>query len=630
MIRMVVGLAIVACGILSAVADETGFANSDFNDGKGIWRLPGDCWGIENGKGRDGSKCLSLTIKDWQKVRWPSTERFPIEPGGAYRLEAWVDASQFRLPKGFVHVGISFYDEEGKSVLGCIALPSADNDVRRDGWRRHVCVTRTVPETARTAGFYIWAPDGSTGVALFDDIKIQPVAAKQLDALCVSAYRAEAVSGDVGFAAGFSVNPFKYDKKSLKADLRYVSITGTRTVPVALSDSVAKVMVPVRTFAMGTNTVTLTLRDRSGAKIDESSCKFARLPSHPRRKVTFDGHNRTIVDGSLFFPLGMYCLDINAADIAIYTNAPFNCIMPYRRTDAAKLDICEAAGIKVIYPVHGSYDELDKASPEQRKKLNEEKICSKVRRYKDHPAVLAWYTADEIREPHSYLLTERNDAIHALDPDHPTWIVIYDTGHVRSFVQGYDVIGMDPYPIGGRGFGRKKIGISAGWPLEAQKRMYGFRPMWHVPQAFDWGFYRPAETNSPSVRLPTLPEMRSMAWQAVSAGASGLVFYSFHDLLKRDKWPKERVAGGWESVCAVAREVKAKESVLLSDPGPTVECDSGDVVCRTWRTCTGEVHLLACNMTDAAVKTRIVISGHAFNVTLPPIGVKWLTTGSRK
>ena len=51
MIRMVVGLVTVACGTLSAVADETGFANSDFNDGKGIWRLPGDCWGIENGKG---------------------------------------------------------------------------------------------------------------------------------------------------------------------------------------------------------------------------------------------------------------------------------------------------------------------------------------------------------------------------------------------------------------------------------------------------------------------------------------------------------------------------------------------------------------------------------------------------
>ena len=150
--------------------------------------------------------------------------------------------------------------------------------------------------------------------------------------------------------------------------------------------------------------------------------------------------------------------------------------------------------------------------------------------------------------------------------------------------------------------------------------------MWHVPQSFDWGFYRPAETNNPSVRMPNFEEMRSMAWQAVAAGANGLVFYSFHDLLKRD-WPKERVAGGWENVCKVAKEIKAKESIILSVPGPEVTCGTEDVVCRSWLADTGEAHVLVCNRLDKPVKATLAAKGRKAVVSLPPIGLKWLAEG---
>ena len=618
--RVFAACAGVVMTFIAAIADE--MVRIDFEQGRGIWHLSGECWKVEDDKGRNGTKCLALSIQDWQKVKWPSTEKFAIAPGSAYRLDAWIDVSQFNLPKGFVHVGLAFYDESGKVVLDSIAIPVADNEVRSDGWRRYGCTTRTVPASARTAGLYIWTPDGSTGTVRFDDIEVKTLLAKPLDALCVSAYRAEADAGEVRFAAGYYLNPYKHDLKKLKGELRYVSEDGVRTVLATLADSVASATIPVQAFAMGTNTVTLAIRDGNGAKIDESSCLFARLPTLPRRKVTFDRFNRTLVDGKPFFPLGMYFLDITESDIATYTNGPFNCIMPYRFADEAKHNVCAAAGVRVIYPVNESYEAMDKASPEQRRKL-EKNIYGKVRRFKDHPAIMAWYLADEIREPYSYLLTERNNAIHALDADHPTWIVIYEADHVRAFVRGYDVIGMDPYPIGNRTFGREKIGIAAGWAKLAQKGMYGCRPMWHVPQAFDWGYYRPAETNDAAVRLPTLAEMRSMTWQAVAAGANGLVFYSFHDLLKRDNWPKARVAGGWENVCSVAREVKAKEPVLLSEPGPAAICKSEDVVCRTWRTGDGAIHLLACNMADKDVKTEVRIGDRSIQLSVQPIGVEW-------
>ena len=76
-------------------------------------------------------------------------------------------------------------------------------------------------------------------------------------------------------------------------------------------------------------------------------------------------------------------------------------------------------------------------------------------------------------------------------------------------------------------------------------------------------------------------------------------------------------------MCSVAREVKAKEPVLLSEPGPAAFCKSEDVVCRTWRTGDGAIHLLACNMIDKDVKTEVRIGDRSIQLSVLPIGVEW-------
>ena len=73
----------------------------------------------------------------------------------------------------------------------------------------------------------------------------------------------------------------------------------------------------------------------------------------------------------------------------------------------------------------------------------------------------------------------------------------------------------------------------------------------------------------------------------------------------------------------MAREVKAKEPVLLSEPGPAAICKSEDAVCRTWRTGDGAIHLLACNMTGKDVKTEVCIGMRSIQLSLRPIGVEW-------
>lgn len=621
--RIVVACGVVAASVLAACAD--GEIREDFEGGRGMWRLPNKTWSIADGKGRDGSRCLTLSVPTPCALEWPDTKSFKVEPGDAYKIEAWVDASEFKPKSGGVSVGLGFYDEKGKLVLGAGAKPVLDNEVRKDGWRRYECVTRTLPAEARTASFYIWAADGSTGTVRFDDISAHAVAGQPLADLCCSAYRAEAWEGSVRFAAGYAVNPMRHDAQCLRAEVRYAAHGGTTAVvPASLSNGVASVTLPVSDFAPGTNDVVLALFGTGGVELGTASCRFARLAAQPRRRVYFDKYNRTVVDGRPFFPLGMYWGEINAADLAVYTNGPFNCLMPYKRPDIAKMDMCADVGVKVMFPVSGWWKDLSEASSEVKANIMEKWIYGAVRKFKEHPAVLAWYLADEVKEPYRGLLEERNLGVHEIDGDHPTWIVIDNPTHVRLFVRGYDTIGMDPYPIGNRGNGRTGIGLAADWARSAQNGMYGFRPMWQVPQAFDWGYYRPTETNNPAVRLPTLAEMRSMTWQAIAAGANGIVYYSFFDLLKRDKWPKERVEGGWDNACKVAREVKARESVLLSLPGPDATCASKSVVCRTWRTDSEGTYLLVCNVTQKPLTAKVDVGKESVPVPLEPMGVKWL------
>ena len=113
--------------------------------------------------------------------------------------------------------------------------------------------------------------------------------------------------------------------------------------------------------------------------------------------------------------------------------------------------------------------------------------------------------------------------------------------------------------------------------------------MWQVPQAFDWGGYRPEWPGSAPNRMPTVDEMRSMAWQCVASGANGIIFYSFTAIQKQTHGlPFEKA---WADICKVGEEMKKFIPVLLSvEPAPAVAGASGEWCVRTWRK-DGEAHL---------------------------------------
>ena len=600
--------------------------NGDFEDGERGWRVMRPDARVEKGMGFGGTAGFVFEMQRDKEPVWPHSERFPVEGGFAYKIECRMRMEEFHLKEGAnFSFSLAAYGKDGQVVRGAGAtlVRITDNDVRTDGWFRAEGVSKVFPMEVKDAGFYVWAPNGCHGKVQVDDLKVTPVAANPMDFMFTSRYRDEAWDGDVSFRAAYVVNPVRFPLDGLRAELEYLSTGGWVKVRADMSDALVSATVPVRSFEPGCHAVRFILRRKDGAELGRTQCFFTRTIDRPCRKVDFDAFGRTIVDGKPFFPLGMFYGNVTETNLCTLAEGPFNCIMPYRERDE---DFALAArhGIKVIYHLSGEARSMDAASPEKSEHIHNRHFADHVKRLRGKPNLLAWYVADETPVAFRTILRERKAMVHELDPDHPAWAVLDQVGSVRPLADGFDCIGMDPYPIGNRGDKtRTAIGIASGWALGARKAMYDTRPMWHVPQCFSWAHYRKDEAKTnPALRWPTLKELRTMSWQPIAAGANGLIYYSFFDIHDKNRnWPKEVVDAKWREVCEVAREVKAKEAVLLSPPGPAVTRTPTGIVARTWRTGDGKVHLLACNTLREPVSGTVEFGGMSVEIALPPIGV---------
>jgi hypothetical protein len=353
---------------------------------------------------------------------------------------------------------------------------------------------------------------------------------------------------------------------------------------------------------------------------------FTRADKLPVRKVDFDRHGRTIVDGKPFFPIGLYSSSSMVKHLDLYCQGPFNCILPYGLPpDPKALDPYHAKGIKVIVSVHTDY--VGYIALNGAKVRTREDECAFARRYldamKDHPALLAWYIADELPPDKVENLRGRNLLFRAGDPDHPTLAVFDRVDSPADFVEGYDIVAMDPYPIGNAG-GRANIANASIYPAAARAGMFGFRILWQVPQTFDWTWYRPWAAKDYGARMPTFEEMRNMNWQAIASGANGLVGWWFAGIVShlKGKGKNAEFNEAWENVKKAYAEVAAKTQLLLSvEDAPRVSKLPPDVSARTWRK-DGILWLLAVNRTYKPVSGVIALSdGSTVDVSLEGLGV---------
>lgn len=321
--------------------------------------------------------------------------------------------------------------------------------------------------------------------------------------------------------------------------------------------------------------------------------RFINIPRFPGKNnaVKIDYKTNSLLVNDLpFIPVGFYCYSPVAPTMSEEEVVRgFNLMSPYQRIEdstyylrKAYMDRCAELGMKVHYNllsvsggggVGNGRAILDKAT---KLRLLENEIAL----FKDHPALLAWYIADEPDgqgvKPES--LTEYYQLIKKLDPYHPVSIVFINPEAAKKYTAVMDIVMADPYPI------------PNGNVLEAEKAIRNLyetflyrQQVWVVPQAFGGGEFWQRE--------PSRQELRAMTWLSVLAGARGVQYFVRNGL---NGFPKSVAA--WNECGEIAMEIADLTPFLTSGLiGPSTTVTDPAVRVKTYRDSQGNIALVAVN-----------------------------------
>jgi hypothetical protein len=283
------------------------------------------------------------------------------------------------------------------------------------------------------------------------------------------------------------------------------------------------------------------------------------------------------------------------------------------------LDEAQRLGMRVVVELADAYRGTKPFLPTVREH---------VRALRSHPALLAWYLYDE---PEPGVLDRVQQGYHLvreLDPDHPTITVHVSPEAGARFAPYTDIFAVDPYPV-------PNLPLSVVWSHVSRSRVVvgPQKPVWAVIQAFaQSGPRRPS-------RYPTPVELRNMVYQAIVAGATGIMYFSY-------AWEgnlEDRDPALWAALGPINRELETLAPVLLegthSDNRLRVHA-LGDVrsLIREW---SGRSYVIVVNVGTSAVRIEVyrggtgvdnveslfetrgpeAVSGR-FVDTLPPYGVR--------
>eukprot|EP00656_Telonema_subtile_P004886 TRINITY_DN1222_c0_g1_i1.p1 TRINITY_DN1222_c0_g1~~TRINITY_DN1222_c0_g1_i1.p1 ORF type:complete len:603 (-),score=99.91 TRINITY_DN1222_c0_g1_i1:100-1908(-) len=186
-------------------------------------------------------------------------------------------------------------------------------------------------------------------------------------------------------------------------------------------------------------------------------------------------------------------------------------------------------------------------------------LTAQIKRFKSHPAVLAWYLADEPdgQGIPAASLKPKYDAIKAADSYHPV-AMVFNTAGASAYLPVVDLIMVDPYPIPGSSAGSMAAALTNVATLG--------RPVMLVPQAFGGG--------ENWARGPSAQEERVMTYIGLMHGVVAIQYF----VRERGVFP---MPNAWSEIRKLAAEVKELTPSLLSGVAVpvVVQNSSGGLKC---------------------------------------------------
>ena len=136
---------------------------------------------------------------------------------------------------------------------------------------------------------------------------------------------------------------------------------------------------------------------------------------------------------------------------------------------------------------------------------------------------------------------------------------------VRAYSRASDITGLDIYPVpegtGHNNLPNTTISCVGEYVDLSSKSVWGQKPVWMILQAFGWseggGTTPTGKLNSASPR-PTKKQLRFMAWNAITHGATGIFWFGVGATDVYSPW--------WVNVAEVNFELKAITDLMLAAP----------------------------------------------------------------
>ncbi len=271
-------------------------------------------------------------------------------------------------------------------------------------------------------------------------------------------------------------------------------------------------------------------------------------------------------------------------------------------------------------------------------KQKEAKLQKLIGIFKDSPGMGLWKGADEPDWGNSHNHTNATPEqvahvakiVHDLDPNHPIWLVQAPRGTVASLKRydaGWDVGGIDIYPVsyppGVHSEEKNKELSMVGDFARMMKEVAGAKPFWMTLQIAFSGVTKPGRT----LRFPTFPEQRFMAYEAIINGARGLTYFGGglpQTLNERDKplgfnWtyfdrimrplfeelgPRSPIVSALVAPDSkIQLKVRAETTARRSVPNKDEEQTTTGIECVV-REAGNTIYVLACNKEGPTVRVR--------------------------
>ena len=381
----------------------------------------------------------------------------PLAQGKMYEVSAWVKTLDLAGEESGATICVEWYDAAGKWAGGCYpqgVKGTAD-------WTLVKGVTARIPPEAAGCSISCYMRQGMTGTAWWDDVSVTPFVERPLSCVLMSPnYRNQVLGPNpdpirVRCFVTLTDLPLQLGDVLLSWQVRHSAdpsaVLQGKTDP--LSETVTDITADMTTLPDGRYSVLVALLPRDGGPaLAVDDWTVSRRREMPERTAFIDSHNRLMLNGEPFFPLGMYWGGLKPEELDVYAQSAFNCLMPYAQPTAEMLDMAQARGLKVIASVKDSYFGTSACIPEIKAQQDElPYVRAKVESLSGHPALLAWYINDELPLDTLPRLSTHRQWIEELDPNHPAWVVLYQVDQVRAYLPSYDVIGTDPYPIPDKG-----------------------------------------------------------------------------------------------------------------------------------------------------------------------------------